>query len=411
MYRPQEIAHRHFALKNETVAGLSTLERDVIRLDERIKHSLSSSPIRTTLLRADALSALNIDKVYPDIYTVMRLEAAGYLLNKAEDTDAMLKEVLAEENHPTMDLSLLVYRTMQAIQWITKSGNEAKTTSPNDMLALYGRSLEGPHYSEIKPAFRSEPFVVDARNQTQIAYEPPDPDELISLLDDFCDFLNQDTLSPLAQASIVQFQFEALRPFDENSDRTERLRMHYVLHRRGFLENIILPINLFSAHFKNRFYDLLKPHYEKTDEEQKNTILYAEDLILSTTQVTHELLKFTLTLHKTIVSLVESWKRRIGRVQRGSTIELLLYELVGTPIMTITQGSDLAQRSFSATSDAFARLEHAGIVRAGNPIRRNMTFEAPDAMMLHDVMYKKRAVTFNEFVEEKGNTKNIIKAV
>ena len=397
MYRPQKIARLQFPLRNNTIAAVSSVERDVVRLDERTRYSQLASAVRKTLLRADALGTTCIFHIYPDIYTVMRLEAAGYLLEETQDTNKALRSLVWEESHPTMEAALLVYRQMQATEWVIDPKNRSTIETPQDMLNLYGRSIGGPTLESAPLSFR------ETHKETgteEIAYEPPRPEDIDELLLDYCEFINATALSPLTQASLAQFQFEAIKPFNEDLDRIERLIMHYILNRRRLVEKIVLPVNLFSAHFKDRFNDLLKPYSGASDTMHDDTILYAEDLMFYTVSVSQELAKLTISLHKMLSSLVSTWKQRLQRVDKGSAIELLLYELAGTPIMTISQGRDLINKSFSATNDAFERLESTGIVKIGSSIRRNRTFEAPEAILLHDSMYEKRATTYQEFVDE-----------
>lgn len=391
MYRPQKIAQQHFLLKNKTVAGVYEVERDIIQLDERIKYSPFASAIRKTVLRGDALASFNVDKIYPDIYSVFRVEAAGFLLSQSEDSNEAIKESLKKERLATFDSALATYRYMQTTEWISNKQNKIQIETPEDMLRLYARSIGGENAKTEDLGFRSELLRPSDIEENTATYEPPHPDNLNEFLQDFCDFINKDTLSPISQSSIAQFQFEALRPFDLNLDRMERLLMSYILSRRRLVENIALPLNFFSAHVKDRFYQLLKPYL--TQEEDLETIIYVEELLLYMTKVASELIQLTFSLHKMIAILIEQWKTRLGRVEKGSALELLLYEFAGTPIMTISQGLNLVHKSFSTTSEAFDRLESAGILRIGKSIRRNKTFEAIEALQFHNRLYSSRATT------------------
>lgn len=393
MYRPRNIADWNFSLHNDTAAILYAAERDILRLDERIKSSPCAGAVLTTLLRGDALSTQNIYNVFPDIYTVMRIETAGSLLHSSQDTNDAIKNLLYSEDHPTIDNALKIYRYMQTVEWVTDPNSSPSMLTPDDMLDVYRRCEFGPLSDISDASFRSIPFSFGKEGDAAL-YQPPYPNDLYPLLNDYCAFIRSDILTPLSQASIAQYQFEALKPFDSNLDRMERLIMHYILSRRGLLENITLPLNLFAAHFKDRFDKLLMPYLTKPAESDADLRAYVEDLITYMTQIAYEVIKFTISLHKMLLGLIDQWKARLGRVDKGSALELLLYEFAGTPIMTISQGLGLINRSFSTTSEAFERLESAGILRAGKPIRRNKTLEATEAILLHDAMYQKRATTY-----------------
>lgn len=397
MYRPKVLTHQNFFLKSETVADVYGVESDIIRLDDRIKFSPCADAVRKTLIRADGLSTLLIDGVYIDIYTLMRIEAADPILVSAQSTNDALRSLLCEENLNTFEDALKVYRFMQTVDRIQNPQEKTPIKSSQDILDLYARSLYGPTLQGPKPSFRSRSYVFEADNRAKELYEPTDSNELIVLMDDLCSFLNKNAMSPLAQASIAQFQFEALKPFDENLDRMERLIMHYVLYRRKLVESIVFPLNLFSAHFKDRFYQMFEPYLNTSESLDENTDLSQEELIVYSVKVAQELAQFTVSLHNMIRALIERWRTNLGRVEKGSALELLLYQFAGNPIMTISHGAATIGKSFSTTSEAFDRLVKAGILRQGKSIHRNKTFEAPDALFLHEGMYRKKAITFEEF--------------
>lgn len=397
MYRPKLLLDQNIFFENETVAAVYGIESDIIRLDDRIKYSPCTDAIRKILVRADGLGTLLVDDVYIDIYTLLRIETADTILNATQGTNDALRNLLREEGLPTFEESLRIYRFMQTVEWISDSREKVQVSSAQDILDLYARSEYGPTLRGPSPSFRKKPYAFEKDDWAKELYGPTDSEELSVLIEDFCEFINKNTLSPLSQASIAQFQFEALKPFDENLDRMERLIMHYILHRRKLLESITLPLNLFSAHFKNRFYKLFEPYLETLKNTDEDFDLSREDLITHTIKVAQELVSFTVSLHKTITALVERWRTNLGRVDRGSALELLLYQFAAKPIMTISYGANKIGRSFSATSEAFDRLVKAGILRQGKPIRRNKTFEAPESLFLHEGMYKKRAITVEEF--------------
>lgn len=396
MYHPQKIANQHFPLQNETVGMIYNAERDILRLDARIKHSPYTTAIRKTLVRGDGLGVLNIKSAYPDLYTVMRIEAAAYLLGAHQDTNETLRGLLVNETHPALDEAIEVYRFMQATEWITDAQSAHTFSTPEDLINIYTRCEIGPLKQDAAFSLRTNPLPFEGDQDSPGSYFPPDPEEIETLLYDLCVFANANTLSPLAQAGIAQFQFEAIKPFDSNLDRMERLMMDYIFRNRKFTESITFPLNFFAAHTKDQFYDLLMPYLGETDIDETGTLPYVEKLIMYTTNASYELLQFIVTLHKILSALIDQWRARLGRVEKGSALELLLFELVGTPVLTISQARSLINKSFSTTSEAFERLETAGILRAGKPIRRNKTFEATEAIFLHDSMYRKYLPSTNQ---------------
>lgn len=387
MYRPHRIATRQFTLQNKTLGAVYNAERDIQRLDSRIKYSPYADAVRKTLIRGDGLGVLNIKSLWPSIYSVMRVETAAYLYPR-EASSATLGKVLEKEKHDTIDSAIEAFHFMEATEWITNNKNHGSKFSPHDMLQLNAYCEDGLFAKASSASFRTGSFNEEKLLASGLDYFPPEAQELNLYLEDFCEFINTETLTPLCQASIAQFQFEAIRPFEGNLDRTERLLIDYIFSRRKLVESILFPINFFAAHSKEKFYEYLSPYLNTPGGNENSTLPYVEKLILHTTIVSYELLQFIMTLHQLLVNLVDRWRMRLGRVDKGSAVEMLLYKLAGTPILTIAQACDFIGKSFSATSDALDRLVKAGVVTLGYPIRRNKTFEARDAILLHDGMYR-----------------------
>jgi Fic family protein len=67
------------------------------------------------------------------------------------------------------------------------------------------------------------------------------------LLDDLCDFCNEDRLPAVAQAPLAHAQFETIHPFVDGNGRTGRALIYMVLRRRGLALRAIPPISLVFA--------------------------------------------------------------------------------------------------------------------------------------------------------------------
>ena len=70
-------------------------------------------------------------------------------------------------------------------------------------------------------------------NPCSAAFVPPPPEYVPYLLEDLCDFCNDDSLPALAQAALVHAQFETIHPFVDGNGRAGRALIHLVLRRRG----------------------------------------------------------------------------------------------------------------------------------------------------------------------------------
>jgi hypothetical protein len=79
-----------------------------------------------------------------------------------------------------------------------------------------------------------------------------------------------------------------------------------------------------------------------------------------------------------VADLQARWRDQLGRVRRGSALDLVLGILPGLPVVTVATASAAIHRSFQATNAAVGKLEQAGILRAVRVGRRNRAFEAKE---------------------------------
>jgi Fic family protein len=76
---------------------------------------------------------------------------------------------------------------------------------------------------------------------------PPPPGRVEALLEDLCEFCNDDGLPAVAQAAIAHAQFETIHPFIDGNGRTGRALIQIVLKRRGLVTSALPPVSLVLA--------------------------------------------------------------------------------------------------------------------------------------------------------------------
>ena len=74
------------------------------------------------------------------------------------------------------------------------------------------------------------------------------------------------------------------------------------------------------------------------------------------------------------------WRERLGQVRDGSSADLLLRALPGTPILSVKSAMALLGRSKPQVNEAVSRLEGAGILKQVTVGRRNRAFEAREVI-------------------------------
>ena len=127
----------------------------------------------------------------------------------------------------------------------------------------------------------------------EVVYEPPMPDEIPSLLDNFLRFFNDDSAwdaDPLIKMAALHYQFESIHPFYDGNGRTGRiLNVVYLLHE-GLLDYPILYLSRFINLNKGLYYRYLQDLRDsRSGSVWENYILFMLDGVARTARLTSDM--------------------------------------------------------------------------------------------------------------------------
>ena len=127
----------------------------------------------------------------------------------------------------------------------------------------------------------------------EVVYEPPMPDEIPSLLDNFLQFFNDDSAwdaDPLIKMAALHYQFESIHPFYDGNGRTGRiLNVVYLLHE-GLLDYPILYLSRFINLNKGLYYRYLQDLRDsRSGSVWENYILFMLDGVARTARLTSDM--------------------------------------------------------------------------------------------------------------------------
>ena len=92
--------------------------------------------------------------------------------------------------------------------------------------------------------------------------------------------------------------------------------------------------------------------------------------------------KVVNNLVRRLTALEESWRGRLPRLRSGGALDLMLCELPGLPIVTVSTAMAITGKGFSAANDAVRQLADANIISPQGPGHRNRVFVATEAVEL-----------------------------
>jgi Fic family protein len=123
----------------------------------------------------------------------------------------------------------------------------------------------------------------------EIVYTPPQHyDEICTLLDNFCSYLNDDEDS-LWKMAVLHYQFESIHPFYDGNGRAGRVLNVLYLLLKKHIDTPILYLSSYIIKNKSNYYTLFQEVRETKNYEK--WILYILDAIEKTSQETLEKVK------------------------------------------------------------------------------------------------------------------------
>jgi Fic family protein len=219
-----------------------------------------------------------------------------------------------------------------------------------------------------------------AYNPCSAAFVPPPPAAVPGLLDDLAAFSNGDSLPAVVQAALAHAQFETIHPFADGNGRTGRALIHLILRRRGLSAQVLPPVSLVLA---TRAADYVRGltsyrHLGSADSAAAESGLneWVGIFAAACERATQDAEAFEQRCQE----IEREWRRTLGAVRCGSSVDLLLGLLPGTPILSVKTAMAMLNRSKPQVNDAVARLEAAGVLRQVTVGRRNRAFEAKEVI-------------------------------
>jgi len=159
-------------------------------------------------------------------------------------------------------------------------------------------------------------LVNDTTNE--IIYTPPqDYDEICHLLNNFCEYLNNDEKS-LWKMAILHYQFETIHPFYDGNGRTGRIINILYLLLKEHIDTPILYLSSYILKNKNAYYALFQEVSEKNIWE--NWILYILNGIEETSRQT---LKKVKSVKSLLELTLEKIKEQCPKIYSKELVEII----------------------------------------------------------------------------------------
>jgi len=313
------------------------------------------------LLRAEAVASSKIEGLQVGGRRLLHAEVARALGDRQND-------VTAEE----------ILGNIDAMSWAVDTVGSAGVIQVDHLLEIHRKLMAGTRLSSVGGVIRDRQNWIGGSdyNPCEAQFVPPPSEEVHRLLDDLCNFCNEDELPAVAQAAIAHAQFETIHPFIDGNGRTGRALIHVILRRRGLIPRVLPPVSLVLATWSKDYVSRLMGTRYIGGPDTPGAHQGLNRWIGLFAAATHRAVDDARSFEQRVAELQASWRLRLGHVRKGSAADLLLNALPGASVITVKSASEIIGRSFKATNDAVTQLRDAGILRQLHVGHRNRAFEA-----------------------------------
>jgi Fic family protein len=333
-------------------AGL-VAEAETALISLNAQHSGSLAPLARLLLRTESIASSKVEGMQLGVRELARAEAK---MESGIRVGATVVEVLAN---------------IDAMMLAVEHAAHSASVSPADAQSIHRRLLEQTPQHAIAGRLRSTQNWIGGNdyNPCGADFVPPPPEYVEPLMHDLCEFLNDDTVSPLLQAAVAHAQFETIHPFDDGNGRTGRALVHVALRRRGLTPHFLPPLSVVFAGDRSRYIAGL------TGFRGADVSLWIEQFAAATLQATRVAHGYMTAVQ----ALQAEWRERLLSApdvpRADATAWLLIERLPAHPILSAAIAGASTGRAKARVYEAIAQLEKAGVLLPLTDGTRNRWWE------------------------------------
>ncbi len=351
-YIPEPLSGLEFSLGVHAVGVVSEAEAAIRSLNESARPALA--PLARLLLKSESIASSKIEGMQLGARELARAEAR---METGQRTSPTAREVMAN---------------IDAMELAVHEAAAVKRFTVEEIRAIHRRLMERFGNPRIAGQVRTGQNWIGGNdyNPCGADFVPPPPEHVAPLLEDLCEAIEDDRLSPLVQAALVHAQFETIHPFDDGNGRTGRALIHVVLRRRGLAPAYVPPISVVLSRARSRYIDGL------TRFRAGETGTWIEHFAAAAAGAA-ELASAYL---QAVRGLGERWRAQVRELAGAPRADAAAWAVIDVlpahPLITAPVATAATGRSKPAIYQALEQLQAAGVLLPLSESRRNQVWEA-----------------------------------
>ena len=308
--------------------------------------------------------------ISPSYFVYMYARKEATLSSQIEGTRATFSDLIKAEAGMADEVPNDVAEIENYVR-ATSYGFERLETLPLSLRLIreiHGILMEGVRGENKTPGeFRRSQNWIGGYSISTASYVPPSIDHLNDCLDSFEKFMHEnDRMSPLVKAALIQSQFEMIHPFLDGNGRVGRLLIAFYLAANDILHKPTLYLSKFIKRNQQAYYECLFNIHAKGDYE--TWIKFFLTGVIETAQEAVE-------IARSISALREEDLKKINAMGRTSENALVIYEgLFDKPTISIEEATNKLDISVATSGRLLERLCEEGILSNLDNRKRKKVF-------------------------------------
>jgi Fic family protein len=268
--------------------------------------------------------------------------------------------------------ALEIVGTMRAMERALEIGAAPGRLTVESIQAIHREIAVVPPLDKIAGQIRQEASWIGGTDPSVAEYVGPPAEEVPGLLDDLCQFMDRDDISPIAQAAIAHAQFENIHPFGDGNGRVGRCLIQVLLRRRGLAPRFVPPISIVLGSGKDAYVSGIEAFRAGA----------VDDWVAYFARATEAAALGSREFSEEVEELQGDWRALLQPVRSDSAALALIDLLPRFPIVTAAAAEGEIDRSRRATLTGLERLADAGVLTRHRNQKKGDSWEAKELFSL-----------------------------
>ena len=344
----------------------TTINREWTWEDPRINVLLEKATKTLGELNAFSIIVPNVD-LFIHMHVIKEANTSSRIEGTKTEIDDVVKGVEAiepEKRDDWQEVHNYVQAMNEAIQQLDTLPLSLRLIKHTHEVLMSG--VRGEH--KTPGEFRTSQNWIGGQSLADAAYIPPHANEVQGLMEDFDNFLQNDSISVphLIKCALAHYQFETIHPFLDGNGRIGRLLITLYLVSNGLLRKPTLYLSDFFERYRVQYYDSLTRVRDSNDIGQ--WVRFFLQAVIDTSEKGKRTFENILNLHRNTESKLVKFGRRAENARK------LLMHLYQSPTTTINEVQNLLKLKYDPANNLMKSLVEKNILQEITGYSRNRIF-------------------------------------